>query len=496
MSTTAVGPDRAAAPSAPVSASASAGKLSLLPLVGLVVGSMIGGGVFNLPSDMSAHAAPGAVMIGWAITGVGMLMLAFVYQGLALRKPALNSGPYAYARAGFGPYIGFQSAWGYWVSAWVGNVSYAVAIFGSLAFFFPLFGKGNNIQSVIGASLALWMLHALVLRGVKQAAFVNVVTTIAKLTPLVAFTLIAVFAFNFDKFTLNLWGAPQGGAEGLGSIAAQVRSTMIVTLWVFIGIEGASVYSEHAAKRSDVGKATLIGFLGALTIYVLVSLLSTGILTQKELAGLPVPSMAGVLESLVGKWGAALISVGLVVSVGGAFLSWTLLCAQIPYAAARDGTFPRWFARENGAGSPVNSLWITNGLVQLFLVITLFASSSYQFLYTIASVAILPPYVFSGAYALKLALSGETYEADRRARARDIAIGAVATLYGLWLCYAANLKDLMLTSILFAPATVVYMIARRERGERLFTLVEAIIALVLTAVACFAIFWLSTGRGA
>ena len=144
---------------------------------------MIGGGVFNLPSDMSAHASPAAIIIGWAITGVGMLMLAFVYQNLAVRKPDLNSGPYAYARAGFGPYIGFQSAWGYWISAWLGNVSYAVAIFGSLAYFFPFFGKGNNLQSVIGASIALWLIHSLVLKGVKQAAFVNVVTTAAKTRP-------------------------------------------------------------------------------------------------------------------------------------------------------------------------------------------------------------------------------------------------------------------------------------------------------------------------
>src|SRR5215469_1646730 len=154
-----------------VPAQPESNKLTLLPLVALVVGSMIGGGVFNLPSDMSAKASPGAIVIGWAITGVGMLMLAFVYQGLAVRKPALNSGPYAYARAGFGPYIGFQSAWGYWMSAWLGNVSYAVAIFGALAYFFPIFGEGNNLQSVIGASVALWVLHFLVLRGVKQAAF-------------------------------------------------------------------------------------------------------------------------------------------------------------------------------------------------------------------------------------------------------------------------------------------------------------------------------------
>jgi arginine:ornithine antiporter/lysine permease len=468
----------------------STSKLSLLPLVGLVVGSMIGGGVFNLPSDMSAAASPGAIAIGWGITALGMMMLAFVYQGLAMRKPALNSGPYAYARAGFGPFIGFQSAWGYWVSAWVGNVSYAVAIFGSLAFFFPIFGEGNNLVSVIGASIALWALHFLVLRGVKQAAFVNVVTTAAKITPLVAFILIAIFAFNFDKFTVNFWGA---GQAGLGSVVDQVKSTMIVTLWVFIGIEGASVYSARAAKRSDVGTATVIGFLGALAIYVLVSLLSTGILTQSELAGLPVPSMAGVLRDLVGPWGAAFISLGLVVSVGGAFLSWTMLCAEIPYVAAKDGSFPRWFAKENTAGSPANSLWITNGMVQLFLIVTLFANSSYQFLYTIASVAILPPYVFSGAYALKLALTGESYETDKSRRTRDMIVGAIATIYGLWLCYAAELSALLLATILFAPATLVYMKARSERGERMFTAVEAVIAAALTAAAIYAIYGLVTG---
>ena len=482
-----------AAPTAEAPAREASNKLTLLPLVALVVGSMIGGGVFNLPSDMSAHASPGAIIIGWLITGIGMLMLAFVYQNLAVRKPALNSGPYAYARAGFGPYIGFQSAWGYWISAWLGNVSYAVAIFGSVAFFFPIFGKGNNLQSVIGASVALWLIHSLVLKGVKQAAFVNVVTTVAKIVPLVAFALVAIFAVNYEKFTLSFWGTGTAGSESLGSIVGQVKSTMLVTLWVFIGIEGASVYSSYAAKRSDVGKATVIGFAGALAIYVLVSLLSTGVLTQKELAGLAVPSMAGVLESLVGKWGAALISLGLVVSVGGAFLSWTMLCAEIPYAAAKDGNFPRWFAAENAAGSPANSLWITNAQVQIFLIITLFASSTYQFLYSIASVAILPPYVFSGAYALKLALTGESYEGGDTARNRGIVIGGLATLYGLWLCYAAGLSFLLLTTILFAPATLLYIAARRERDERLFNAGELLVAVAVTAAALFAVYELVTG---
>src|SRR5262245_38460000 len=171
-------------------------KLTLAPLIALVVGSMIGGGVFNLPSDMSRGAAPGAIVIGWIVTGIGMLTLAFVYQNLALRKPQLDAGPYAYAKAGFGTFVGFNSAWGNWISAFLGNVAYAVAIFSALSHFFPIFGDGNNLPSIIGASLCLWLIHSLVLNGVKQAAFVNVVTTTAKLEPLIPFAMLSIVAFN------------------------------------------------------------------------------------------------------------------------------------------------------------------------------------------------------------------------------------------------------------------------------------------------------------
>ncbi|MBP2315438.1 arginine-ornithine antiporter [Azospirillum soli] len=473
-------------------------KLTLLPLVALVVGSMIGGGVFNLPSDMSKGASPGAILIGWLITGIGMLMLAFVYQSLAVRKPNLNAGPYAYAKAGFGPFVGFNSAWGYWLSAFLGNVAYAVAIFSALSHFFPIFGDGNNLPSIIGASLCLWLIHALVLGGIKQAAFVNVVTSIAKLVPLFLFILVAIVGFHWDRFTVDFWGAGTGsggtgsGSGGLGPVVEQVKSTMLVTLWVFIGIEGASVYSARAARRSDVGRATVIGFVGALGIYVLVSLLATGVLRQPELADLKVPSMAGVFESLVGPWGAALINIGLVISVGGAFLSWTLLCAEIPYTCGRDGTFPKWFARENANGSPVNALWATNLLIQFFLALTFLSRSAYQFFYFIASVAILPPYVLSGAYALKLALTGEGYGAE--SRTKDILIGALATAYGLWLVYAAGLQYLLMCAVLFAPGILVYFRARRECGERAFTGVEAIIAALIIVLALLAAWLMWIGK--
>lgn len=470
-------------------------KLTLLPLIALVIGSMIGGGVFNLPSDMSGRASPGAIIIGWVITGFGMLMLAFVYQSLAVRKPNLNAGPYAYARAGFGSYVGFNSAWGYWLSAFLGNVAYAVAIFSALSYFFPFFGGGNNVASIIGASLCLWLVHGLVLKGIKQATFINVVTTIAKLVPLFLFILLAIVGFNLDKISFDFWG--RGGMEGatdLGSIMEQVKGTMLVTLWVFIGIEGASVYSARAAKRSDVGRATVIGFVGSLGIYVLVSLLAAGVMTQPELGALKVPSMAGVFETLVGPWGAALINLGLILSVGGAFLSWTLLCAEIPYSCGQDGTFPKWFARENGNGAPANSLWATNILIQAFLVLSLFSQSAYQFFYFIASVAILPPYVLSGAYALKLAVTGETYGEGRQGRTRDLIVGLLATVYGLWLVYAAGLDYLLMCTVLFAPGILVFLKARRERGENVFSGAEMLLAVIIGALAVLAAWLMWVGR--
>ena len=135
------------------------GKLRLGALVALVVGSMIGGGIFSLPQNMAASADVGAVLIGWAITAVGMLTLAFVFQTLANRKPDLDGGVYAYAKAGFGDYMGFSSAWGYWISAWLGNVGYFVLLFSTLGYFFPVFGEGNTVAAVIGASVLLWAVH-------------------------------------------------------------------------------------------------------------------------------------------------------------------------------------------------------------------------------------------------------------------------------------------------------------------------------------------------
>lgn len=182
-------------------------RLNLSALIALVVGSMIGGGIFSLPQNVAASAGPGAMLIGWLITGVGMLTLAFVFQTLANRKPELDAGIYAYAKAGFGNFMGFSSAWGYWISAWIGNVSYLVLLFSTLGLFFPIFGEGNTLPAILCASALLWAIHFLVMKGLKEAAFVNLITTIAKVVPLILFIVVGAFAFSADVFTNDFWGS-------------------------------------------------------------------------------------------------------------------------------------------------------------------------------------------------------------------------------------------------------------------------------------------------
>ncbi|WP_285420838.1 arginine-ornithine antiporter [Pseudomonas sp. efr-133-TYG-5] len=466
------------------------GKLRLGALVALVVGSMIGGGIFSLPQNMAASADVGAVLIGWAITAVGMLTLAFVFQTLANRKPDLDGGVYAYAKAGFGDYMGFSSAWGYWISAWLGNVGYFVLLFSTLGYFFPVFGEGNTVAAVIGASLLLWAVHFLVLRGIKEAAFINLVTTVAKVVPLLLFVLIALFAFKLEIFTADIWGVKN---PDLGSVMNQVRNMMLVTVWVFIGIEGASIFSARAEKRSDVGKATVIGFITVLLFLVLVNVLSLGIMTQPELAKLQNPSMAAVLEHVVGHWGAVLISVGLIISLLGALLSWVLLCAEIMFAAAKDHTMPEFLRRENANHVPVNALWLTNAMVQLFLIITLFSASTYLSLIYLATSMILVPYLWSAAYALLLAVRGETYEGFAAERRKDLIIGGIALVYAIWLLYAGGVKYLLLSALLYAPGAILFAKAKLELKQAVFTNVEKLIFAAVVIGALVAAYGLYDG---
>ena len=469
---------------------ASEQKFSRLTLTAMVVGSMVGAGIFSLPARFGTATGPFGAIVAWLIAGGGMLMLAFVFQSLAVRKPDLDAGIYAYPKAGFGNYLGFAAAFGFWVGTCLGNTTYFILIGSTIGKLLPAFGEGNTLTSVLVSSVVLWAVHFMILRGIKEAAFINTVVTVAKIVPIVLFLLIAGFAFKYDLFAASFWG---GGSYDASQIFDQVRGTMLVTVFVFIGIEGASVYSRFAKKREDVGWATVMGFIGVLGLLVLVTLLPYGIMERAELAGLRQPSMAGVLGSVVGPWGTWFVSIGLIVSVLGAYLAWSLLAAEVLFSAAKSELVPKVLARENQNQVPVAALWLTNILVQVFLILTLFAQEAFNLALDMTSAKTLIPYVLVAGYALKLALTRETYGPGDKERNKDLIWAGIATLYTIFMLVAGGLKFVLLSAIIFAPGTLLFIVARREQGRTIFTNAELAVFAVVLIGAAYGIFGLATG---
>jgi arginine:ornithine antiporter/lysine permease len=456
----------------------------------MVVGSMVGAGIFSLPATFGRATGPFGALIAWVIAGGGMLMLAFVFQILAQRKPDLDAGIFAYAKSGFGNYLGFAAAFGFWFGTCLGNITYFILIMSTLGRFFPVFGAGNTLVATILSSAILWSVHSMILRGVKEAATVNTIVTIAKIVPIAIFIVLMVVFFDIEKFRTNFWG---GDAYSLTDVFGQVRSTMLVTVFVFIGIEGASVYSRYARRREDVGTATVLGFLGVLCLLVMVTLLPYGMLDRAQLSVMRQPSMAGVLETAVGTWGGIFISLGLLVSVLGAYLAWSLLAAEVLFMAAKDGVVLKRLAGENANQVPSACLWLTNIIVQLLLILTMFAREAFNLALALTSAKTLIPYVLAAGFALKLAHSGETYESRPADRRGDLICAALATVYTVFMLFAGGLKYVLLSAIFFAPGSILFILARREQHAKLFTPVEWILFLAVVAAAACGIYGLTTG---
>ncbi len=464
-------------------------KLALPVLTAMVIGSMVGAGIFSLPRTFGQATGPFGALIAWVIAGGGMYMLARVFQTLAARKPEMDAGVYAYARAGFGDYPGFLSAFGYWIGSCIGNVSYWVLIKSTLGAFFPMFGDGNTVIAIVVASVGIWLFHFMILRGTEQAAFINTVVTIAKIIPILVFIAILLFSFKFDLFQANFWGGP-GMTAGLFE---QVRATMLVTVFVFLGIEGASVYSRFAKKRSDVGTATILGFLSVTCLMVLVTLLPYGVLDRADIAGMRQPSMAAVLEAVVGHWGAIFVSVGLLISVLGAYLAWSLICAEVLFTAAKTDDMPKLFARQNENRVPVAALWLTNIIVQLIVISTYWSRDAFSLMLNLTSSVSLIPYLFVAAFGVLIARRGETYDVRPEERNRDLIIAAIAAVYTLFMIYAGGMKYVLLACILYAPGTALYFWARREQNKKLFTPIEWIVFAAVIVLCVVGIHGLATG---
>jgi arginine:ornithine antiporter/lysine permease len=292
-------------------------------------------------------------------------------------------------------------------------------------------------------------------------------------------------------FADNIWGDKDYSSA---SVWDQATGTMLITVFVFLGIEGASVYSRFAKERSDVGRATILGFIIVTSLMVLVTLLPYAVMQRADIAGMRQPSMATVLEAVVGHWGAVFVSIGLLVSVLGAYLAWSLICAEVLFTAAKTKDMPAVFARENKNKVPVAALWATNIVVQLIVITTYWSRDAFALMLNLTSAMALIPFLFVAAYGLMLTNRRETYDVRPQERNRDLIIAAIATLYTIFLLYAGGMKFIVLSAVLYAPGTALYFWARREQGKPVFTNVwDWVIFIVAVIGAVVGIYWLATG---
>lgn len=457
-----------------------ADKLGFIGLAALVFGMMVGAGIFNIPQNMAADAGLGAVIIGWGITAAGMLLLVYTFKYLADRHPELDAGIYQYAREGFGQFVGFNVAWGYWLCTAFANVAYSVMLSDTFGAFFPAL-LDHGWATVAFGTVFIWGIYAVVVSGMRTAKFLTTFLAALKIVTIILIIVLLWLNIRMGFFAVDFWGE----ASGLGGIAGQVRSTMLVTLWCFIGIEGAVVMAGRARRSSDIGKAGVTGFFTAWLLYVLVSVFSFGILSRPELASLPNPSVAYVLKAFGGTWAYWLVVVSIIISITGGWVAWTLVTAEVPFSAARAGIFPRKFLSLNSRRMPAYGLTVSSLIMQCFLLVVVMADDVYLAAINITGVMVLPAYLFSGMFLCKISRT----PSERAARWT----GAACTVFCLWMIYSGGLELFMQASVFYLVGLAFYLKARSERGEGRLRRSEAIgIGVLMVAAIASAVIYLAS----
>lgn len=457
-------------------------KIGFWILTALVIGNMVGSGIFMLPRSLAEAASPAGVLLGWGLTGLGVLMVALVFGNLAIRKPDLTGGPQIYAKELFKKdsttaiLSGFMSSWGYWIGNFAGNVAIITTFASYLSTFFPIINSqikvfqigsftlqlGNLITFLI-CSILLWGMHLIVLRGIEDAGGINFITTAAKVIGFFLFIVIALFAFQKSNL-IPFQALRYDEAGNTINLLGQVKNAAVSTLWAFIGIESAIVFAGRAKKKQDVKKATILGLIIALSIYIGISILVMGVLPQEQLIQSEKP-LVDAIEHILGPIGGYFLAGLGLISLLGSTLGWVLLSAEVPYQAAKQGLFIPAFLKENEKGIPTFSLILSNGLAQIFIFSTISSSiaNAFDFVIYIATLAYLVPYLISSLYQLKLTITGETYLGTSE-RWMDGVIASLATLYSFWVIIAgtSDIKTFLLGVALLASGIFFYPLLRKH----------------------------------
>lgn len=417
--------------------------LGLWSATALVVGSMIGSGVFLLPATLAPYGA--ASLLGWGATMLGCLLMACVYAWLS-RGFTASGGSYAYARLGFGDGAGFLIAWSNWVSMWCGNAALAVAFAGSLGAVVPA-ATATPLRGALCALAALWICTLVNIAGVRQAGRLQLFTTVLKLVPLLLFGAIGLFYLQP--------GAYQPFNPGGEPLFVVATTTAAITLWAFLGFEAATIPAGSIRDPArTVPRATMVGMLLAGVATMLACTAVIGLLPPAQLR----ESTAPMAEAATGLWGStAGVAVGVVATIScfGALNGWVMLQAQVPMAAARDHLFPRAFAQVNDRGAP----WF--GLLLSSLLATLVAGANYNaslvklfaFSILLSTAAALLPYAVSIAAWLRM------HAATHRRRA---VVALLALVYALWALFGTGREALLWGAGLLLAGLPVYVWMKRR----------------------------------
>ncbi|MEL7222951.1 MAG: amino acid permease [Bacteroidota bacterium] len=402
------------------------GQIGLLPATALVVGNMIGSGIFLLPAALGAYG--GISILGWVCSSLGAILLATVFSKLSQLQPGATGGPYAYTREGLGEFPAFLVAWGYWISIWSTNAAIAVALVGYLGVFFPAL-LSNNLLAIFTGLGFIWGVSWINTLSVKTVGWVQLITTILKVMPILFIGLIGIFYFQVEHFVpFNLSGESNWSA---------ITNTTMLTLFAYLGMESATIASGSiAASEQTVSRATLLGTGLTILLYILSSVAVLGIVPPDVLQNSTSP-FADAAALFWGKSARYIVAGGAVIATMGALNGWILLQGQLPMAAAKDGLFPKLFGQVNQRKMPVRSILLSSILVSVLMLLNYTKSlvGAFTFMMTLSTLSVITPYIFSTA-SLAIFLK----KRKDPAASRYLLVAFLAFLFSLWIIVGCGME--------------------------------------------------------
>jgi basic amino acid/polyamine antiporter, APA family len=418
-------------------------KIGFLILTSLVVGNMVGSGAYLLPS---ALAELGTITIfSWIFTAIGAILLALVFSRLSQLFPK-TGGPYIYCKEAYGEFVAFQVAYNYWIYMWVGNAAIALAFTGYLSAFWPEVAHNNILAFSVTVGL-VWLLTLVNAISLRSGGILQFVTSAIKLLPLLFIIVVGFFytdTANWKEFNLT----------GKSNFSA-VSSGAILTLWAFLGMESACIPADDVVNpKKTIPRATIVGTLIAAAIYILSMAAITGIISPSELAKSASP-FGDAAGKLFGPWGKWFVSAGAVVACLGTLNGWILLQGQVPYAAAKDGLFPKSFAYKSKQGIPLFGLIISSILVTILLAMNFNKNlvDKFTFIISLAALAALITYLFSTmAQVILLVNKGESL----KKAAKSITVAILACIYTFWAIIGSGQEIVFYGAILLFTSVPIY----------------------------------------